>query len=337
MISPRTPLPFLRCAAKPKRLPLVKRMTITVGFVCSNGLVLGADSQESVEGSALRRSVTKLVAYPPLESQQSKSPDRRAVFTGSGDSQLIDKLIEEMSLEVASANASFAEISSAVEKRIKQLYREYRNYYHPGYMPQAQITYGLWSGSEWGLFFAQGPIITQVGTLVNLNGKPPFPPFRIGYKASGMGNEITDYINARMGIPSLNVSDGIVLAMYMLEQAVAHASGCGGDIRITWLAEDGTAEHVPIEPYRLEFLRKLDRSLSKLFLSTANFRYADNRLEAEWNLAKEHLLRLRHQQREQLDKTQRDKEEMEKILEEFRTNPKAAVKKYRDKSKDQVP
>ncbi|HEY1679503.1 MAG TPA: hypothetical protein VGG04_17440, partial [Candidatus Sulfotelmatobacter sp.] len=69
-------------------------MTITVGFVCSNGIVLGADSQESHDGSALRRSVTKLTAWPPLDSLQGKSPDRRALFTGSGDSQLIDKLIE---------------------------------------------------------------------------------------------------------------------------------------------------------------------------------------------------------------------------------------------------
>jgi len=34
--------------------------------------------------------------------------------------------------------------------RLVELYREYRNYYHAGYMPQAQISYGLWCGGEWG-------------------------------------------------------------------------------------------------------------------------------------------------------------------------------------------
>jgi hypothetical protein len=70
-------------------MPAGKGMTITVGLVCSSGIVPGADSQASLEGSALKRSVTKLTAFPPLESEYGKAPDCPAVFTGSGDSQLL--------------------------------------------------------------------------------------------------------------------------------------------------------------------------------------------------------------------------------------------------------
>jgi hypothetical protein len=264
MISACKP-PFSRPKPQPKRLPSVKCMTIAVGFICSNGIVLGADSQESFEGSALKRSVTKLVAFPPLESEYGKAPDRRAVFTGSGDSQLIDKLIEEMSIEVASAGPSIDEIATGIEKRIKQIYREYRNYYHAGYMPQAEMIYGLWCGGKTGLFFAQGPIVTRIGTQLHPRGKPLPTPLVIGYKGSGLGTEITDYINARIGLLTLNVSDGIVLATYMLEQAVSHATGCGGDIRIIWMAEDGTAANVTVDPDTFAFLKNLDRSLNNIF------------------------------------------------------------------------
>src|SRR5579863_4178416 len=121
MISAPKPRPAVR--PKFKRLPPVKCMTVTVGFVCSNGIVLGADSQESYEGSALRRSVTKLIAFPPLESDQGNSPDRRAIFTGSGDSQFIDKLIEEMCLAVALVeDPNLEELRAAIEKSIKEVH-----------------------------------------------------------------------------------------------------------------------------------------------------------------------------------------------------------------------
>jgi hypothetical protein len=330
MISPCKP-PLSLPAPKPRRLPSAKCMTITVGFVCSNGIVLGADSRESFDGSALKRSVSKLVVFPPLESEYGKAPDRRAVFTGSGNSQFIDKLIEEMSIEVASAGSSIEEIAAAVEKRTKQIYREYRNYYHAGYMPQAEITYGLWCGDKSALFLAQGPIVKEIGRLFHPTGpkgqKPP-PSFRIGYQGTGQGNEITDYINARMSFPSLNVSDGIVLATYMLEQAVAHASGCGGKISIAWLANDGTAEMVDTEQYTSNFFKSLDHQLSWLFVNTANSQCSDKELESKWNAAKESLFRLREDHKQSIEKTQKDKERFALFLKDLSENPQSAIKKH---------
>jgi hypothetical protein len=335
MISPCKP-PLSLSAPKPKRLPSVKCMTITVGFVCSNGIVLGADSQESFDGSVLKRSVSKLTAFPPLESEFGKAPDRRAVFTGSGDSQLIDKLIEEMSVEVASANPSIEEIAEAIETRTKQIYREYRNCYHAGYMPSAEITYGLWCGGRVALFHAQGPIVKEIGTMLYPKGRKghkSLPPFRVGYKATGQGNELTDYINARMSVPlTINVSEAIVLGTYMLEQAVAHASGCGGAIRVMWIAEDGTADMVDTGAYTSALLKGLDRQLSEIFLATANFTYTDKQMERTWDGAKKTLLRLREEYKQGVEKTQRDKEQRSQILEDFLENPEAANKKWGKKS-----
>jgi hypothetical protein len=331
MISPCKP-PLSFPAPKPKRLPSVKCMTITVGFICSNGIVLGADSQESFEGSALKRSVSKLTAFPPLESEQGKSPDRRAVFTGSGDSQLIDKLIEELSIEVASAEPSIEEIAGAIEKRIKQMYREYRSCYHAGYMPSAEITYGLWCGGKVALFHAQGPIVKEIGTTFHPKagkGRKPPPPFRVGYKATGQGNEITDYINTRMGAPiAINVSEAIVLATYMLEQAVAHASGCGGAIRVMWMAEDGTADMVDTGAYTSAMLKGLDSQLSEIFMVTANSHCTDKQIDKTWEDAKRTLLRLREEYKQGVEKTREDKERIANLIQEWMDDPEATNKKY---------
>lgn len=330
MISPCKP-PLSLPAPKPKRLPSVKYMTITVGFVCGNGLVLGADSQESFDGSVLKRSVPKLIAFPPLESEAGKNPDRRAVFTGSGDSQLIDKLIEELSVEVASANPSIEEIAAAIETRIKQIYREYRNCYHAGYMPSAEITYGLWCGGRIALFHAQGPIVKEIGTMFYPKGKTGRkspPPFRVGYKATGQGNELTDYINARMSIPmAINVSEAIVLGTYMLEQAVAHASGCGGAIRIMWIAEDGTADMVDTGAYTSALLRGLDSQLSRIFMATASYAFTDQQMEKTWDEAKKILLKLREEWQQGVEKARKDKELLANIIQEFLDDPEATNKK----------
>jgi hypothetical protein len=339
MISPCKP-PLSLPAPKPKRLPSVKCMTITVGFVCADGIVLGADSQESFDGSVLKRSVSKLTVFPPLESEYSKTTDRRAAFTGSGNSQLIDKLIEEMTIEVASAGASIKEMAAAIEKRTKQMYREYRNLYHAGYMPEAEITYGLWCGDKSALFHAQGPIVKEIGTVLHGKTRKGLPPLqtRIGYKATGQGNEITDYINARMALhpglstfgAALNLGDAIVVATYMLEQAVAHASGCGGDIRIVWLANDGTADMVDTGNYTSALLKGLDQQLSRIFLATANSNLPDREMDRVWDEAKQILLWLREKYKQGAEKTQKDKEVLSNLLQDLLDNPE----KYSKKSSD---
>jgi hypothetical protein len=108
-------------------------MTVTVGFLCKDGVVLGADSQESYEGSALKRTVPKLVMFPP--SSVPEITDRRAIFTGAGDAALVDKLIDEIWIEIGCAPPSVHEIAIEIERRIKELYAEYCELYHPGYMP----------------------------------------------------------------------------------------------------------------------------------------------------------------------------------------------------------
>ena len=299
-------------------------MTITVGFLCPDGIVLGADSQESYEGSALKRSVPKLVAFPPID-EDLEPPDRRAIFTGAGDSALVDKMIDEIWAEIGSAEPSVDAIASSIERRIIELYAEYRNLYHSGFMPTADITYGIWCAGQSSLFHAHGPIVNKIG-----RGTYSVPPFRshvAGYKAAGIGSDITDYIEARMKADPHNVDDAIILATYMLEQAVAHGEGCGGEIRIAYIRNDGTAENVIPDPYAGLILKELDLQISKLVLQAANPKNSDKRIEGLWMLAKKRVQYFRDKQKEIIEAQRRYKEEYEQAM----CDAEAEEQKQKDK------
>ncbi len=50
------PLPHPKPKPEPKRLPQVKAMTIAAGFMCSDGIILCADSEHSDEITKFQRS-----------------------------------------------------------------------------------------------------------------------------------------------------------------------------------------------------------------------------------------------------------------------------------------
>ena len=95
------PLPKPLLQSKPKRLPERKAVTIIAGFKCDEGVVICADTQESVEGSPSKRHVPKLRFEP--SGQYHSGDDVAAAFCGSGNGPFIDKLIENAWQEAQTA------------------------------------------------------------------------------------------------------------------------------------------------------------------------------------------------------------------------------------------
>jgi hypothetical protein len=296
-------------------------VTITVGFICHDGIVLGADSQESYEGSALKRSVPKLVAFPPIDENDNEVHDRRVIFTGAGDSALVDKLINEAWLEAAVSNPNIVEIATAIEKRIVDLYSEYNNVFPPGYMPSAQLTYGIWCGGETRLYYAQGPVINEIGRQTGL-----------GYKALGMGNEITDYIRERILAKPKTLADAIVMTSYMLGQAIAHGQGCGGEIRISVLWNDGRAENVKVDNFATEILKELDNYVSFALLRAANPKTNDQVFSIIWDAVHKRIIKLREARSEAAKTERENKEELERAIKEMEESLRRKEAELRDES-----
>lgn len=296
-------------------------MTVTIGFLCRDGVVLGADSQESYEGSALKRSVPKLIVFPPIGSadEAHEAPDRRLIFTGAGDSSLVDKLIDDAWLEAAIQNPNIVEIATAIERRFLELYGEYNKVFHAGYMPPAQVTYGIWCRGETRLYYAQGPVINEIGRQTG-----------IGYKASGMGNEITDYIRDRIKAKPTTVEDAIVLTSYMLKQAVAHGEGCGGEVRISVLRNNGHAENVNIDNFTTQILEALDSHISFALFRAANPRTSDKTFAVVWEAIYKKIVSLRNARSEAARKEREEKEALDKTIKEIENELDREREKYKD-------
>ena len=93
MIRPPKPQPFQPYPRPPfKRLPRSKYVTIAAGFHCIEGIVLCADTQETVD-NYIKRNVPKIAVRPQWTDDKSIP---RVVFAGAGDGDLIDSLVGKM-------------------------------------------------------------------------------------------------------------------------------------------------------------------------------------------------------------------------------------------------
>jgi 20S proteasome alpha/beta subunit len=91
-----------------KRLPKEKLMTIAAGFTCADGLVLCADTQETIIG------------YAKVNTQkitQIETPLYNIVFAGSGDSGLIEMTVQRM-------DQALTQTQPNCTRRIEEVLRE---------------------------------------------------------------------------------------------------------------------------------------------------------------------------------------------------------------------
>ena len=107
-------------------------MTIVAGFKSYQGVVLCADTQETVLHS--KRHVPKLRFEPDSlthsirKSMDQEVTDVAAAFCGAGDGPFIDKLINE-AWKTAQKAKSLQEAGERIEATIKGVYREFGKIY----------------------------------------------------------------------------------------------------------------------------------------------------------------------------------------------------------------
>lgn len=224
MIRPPKPRPFPR--SKPAPLPKRDAVTIVAGFKCYEGVVLCADTQETVLHS--KRHVPKLRFEPDHIVNWGKAlrgedvTDLAAAFCGAGDGPFIDKLIDE-AWKTAQKSTSLQEAGERIEASIKGLYREFGKIYQPGCCPQVDLIYGVKMGGRTELFSAVGPVVNEKGE----------------YYSAGQGYYMADFLARRMYGDHLTIHQAVIVAAYTLFQAKEHVDGCGGDSQIAVLRDSG--------------------------------------------------------------------------------------------------
>ncbi len=168
---PRT-LPF----PKPTR-PLERRaVTIVAGFKCKDGVVLCADTQETIEHTKI---TAPKLRFEPRDMDSYDGPSElMAVFAGAGEGPFVDKLVERTweDMQVAS---TFDEACYEAEKSIKLTYKEYGQIFQTGYCPSVELIYGIKMDGQSKLFLANGAVVNE----------------KLGFANGGIGLYLSNFLS----------------------------------------------------------------------------------------------------------------------------------------------
>ena len=262
-------------------------MTIIAGFKCRGGIVICADTQETVEHA--KRHVPKLRFEPSPNAfygrLNNEAEELAVAFCGAGSGPLIDKLADE-AWKAAKGASSLDEACFNIEDNIKRQYKELGQIYQPGYCPEVQLIFGVKMQRKSRLFTAYGPIVNE----------------KHGCDSGGVGHYMADFLVRRMYRQHLNIHQCVILAAYILFQAKEHVDGCGGDSHIAVLREDGTsglADRLHVDAIT-KILDSADRETGGLLLNSANLDTDDQKFLNDVKVTITLLDTFRKSQREEI-------------------------------------
>lgn len=200
-------------------------MTIVAGFRFNGGVILCADTQETIDNYS-KTWTPKLVVKPTPWYARDSANELMVAFGGAGDGPFTDKVIERAWRDVKTAD-SFDEACSEIEKSIKNTHKEYRNLFQPGFLPQVELVYGVKMHGKSTLFKAVGPLVKESD-----------------YAAAGVGQHLANFLTSHLHQRYLPARQAFILATYVLYQCIEHVDGCGGDRHIAALNETGNSRMV---------------------------------------------------------------------------------------------
>jgi hypothetical protein len=210
-------------------------MTIAVGFRCSDGIVLCADSQMTAS-DGMRYDAEKLLGY-------SNDNDISAVFALTGAEVFSKMCIDRLAKRVLNSNAS----------DVNQDLRDETLRIHQEYAPQALANAGeydldvlvgvkfrLQDRDVLGLFHIEGPAVS-----------PPITTF----DCIGIGRTVAREAISLFYKPRLPVQQANRVAVYCLQKVKNHVEGCGGPSQIISIwddTDDVDEESYPSDPVRMD-------------------------------------------------------------------------------------
>jgi len=107
-------------------------LTIIAGFLSPDGVVICADTQETV-GQTAKRHVPKLVFQPQYKGYGSEE-NFIAVFCRAGDGALVHRLVAN-AWRGAKGSKNLDEACAAIQQSVEYTYEDYGKIFQPGYCP----------------------------------------------------------------------------------------------------------------------------------------------------------------------------------------------------------
>jgi hypothetical protein len=246
-------------------------VTIAAGFKCTDGVVLAADTQETV-GDYKKRNCAKITVKPavnPIPDIREPrrisdprppevvppTPDLSAGVAGAGDSSFLEKLIDKAWLRICQT-ATFEERCAALEEGIIEFYERFWPIYPESMKPEAELLIGLWSPSEFELLKVIGPLMTKVDSHTFI----------------GCGSAEANSFADRIDLRKLTVKKASSVGIYILKAVKEQVPYCGGDSHLLLMDDRGHAyfENPWSVKWAEEKLRRLEEAVGPLILAAAS-------------------------------------------------------------------
>jgi len=259
------PKPPCLCKPIPKRLER-RVVTIVAGFKSHEGIVLCADTQETVGAS--KRNIPKLRFEPSHRADSGVPEDELAMcFCGAGNNGAFMDEMTDRAWSAACTATSLNQACDVIATSIKQYYREASDLYQTGYCPETELVYGVKMQAESRLFYSLGPAIVEKQT----------------YATGGQGLYLADFIASRSYRDVLDLKPCVILAAYILFEAKEHIDGCGGQSHIAILRNEETSGCVDSRRIEVmtEFFRDAERKVGDLLLLAADL-HTGNKVYKSW-------------------------------------------------------
>jgi hypothetical protein len=274
---------------KPERLPRRKTVTIAAGLKCLDGIVICADSEETISESA-KRQVIKLELRPATFPDQD---DPVAIFTGAGDSVFIDEVINEMwSAAVKTSEKELDKVVQAMQTANRLYHRKIWKIYPPLYstsdLPDADLLFAVWAKDGYGLYEARSVKFRPVKDFATI----------------GCGESLAHYICDPAHKSIARTVKAVTLAIYMLAKVKDHVPGCGGDSRIAILTHTGGTNM--LDTFKTDkiaqHLSLAEGLVNNILLTSADLNVKDEGFKAAVDYYENELITLRKNLREEIEK-----------------------------------
>jgi hypothetical protein len=250
-------------------------MTIAAGFPCSDGLILCADTQETI------------YTYAKVNTEkmrQLETPLYNVVFTGAGDSGLLEMSAQLMEQALLRENPN---VDREIERVLRDTWLEIFNRHLAPYSrfpsderPNPDLLIGVQYPTAAEFYRAYGTAFWHV--------REP--------QCVGTGVVLGKSLIAQLFDNSMTIRQGWLVALYVLHQAKTWVDGCGGNTDILLLScQNKLITRIPTTEVKEleEHFDQFNAYVHPLFISAADRSTSQSRFDEQMKQFRLDMLALR--------------------------------------------
>jgi 20S proteasome alpha/beta subunit len=218
---------------RPKPQPERKRVTVIIGIICDDAVVMASDTQTTI-GTLKRSNTNKL--------QPVRFKNGHALIGEAGHAHLSGNAVQHMQLlgplaEIVDEQTVQKTAEDAMQRTRETLRRQ--NFMCSGDDLNAMLR-GPGQDCHWLVshFYKGQPQMFKL----HLSTATSFP-VKGRFACVGTGSELSSYLLERLLWPTITPVEAATIAAYVIEQTKNHIEGCGGKTNIAVITEEDVLQY----------------------------------------------------------------------------------------------